>query len=82
MERTPATYAFQRYQKPGVAYESARESADTVAKRAKDYYDMGAIQKQFQVGDNVRIRVAPLNRPAPTKLRSKWYILYQFVAVK
>ena len=49
MERTPAAYAFQRYQKLGVAYEAARESTYTAAKRAKDYYDMGAIQKQFQV---------------------------------
>ena len=63
MERTPAAYAFHRYQKLGVAYEAARESAYTAAKRAKDYYDMGAIQKQFQVGDNVRIRMPPLNRP-------------------
>ena len=35
MERTPAAYAFHRYQKPGVAYEAARESAYNGAKRAK-----------------------------------------------
>ena len=63
MERTHAPYAFHRYQKLGVAYEAARESAYIAAKRAKDYYDMGAIQKQFQVGENVRIGIAPLNRP-------------------
>ena len=61
MERTPAT--FQRYQKLGVVFEAARESAYTAAKRAKDYYDMGAIQKQFQVGDNVPIRMVPLKPP-------------------
>ena len=70
MERTPAPYAFHRYQKLCVAYEAARESTYTAAKRAKDYYDMGAIQKQFQVGDNGRIRVAPLNRhPHETALQ-------------
>ena len=63
MERRPAGYALHRYQKLGVASEAPRESAYTPAKRAKDYYDIGAIQKQFQVRDNVRIRMAPLNRP-------------------
>ena len=81
MERTPAAYAFQRYQKPGVAYEAARESAFAASKRAKDYYDMGAIQKQFHVGDNVRIRMAPFNRPL-SKLHSKWSKFYRIVAVK
>ena len=81
MERTPADYAFQRYQKLGVAYEAARESAFAASKRTKVYYDMGAIQKQFQVGDIVRIRMAPLNR-ALTKLHSKWSKLYRIVAVK
>ena len=81
MERTPAAYAFQPYQKLGVGYEAARESSYTAAKRAKDYYDMAAIQKQFQVGDNVGIRKAPLNRP-PTKQHSKWSKLYRIVAVK
>ena len=81
MERRPAANAFQRYQKLGVAYEDARESAYTAAKRAKYCYDLGAIQKQFNVGDNVRIRMAPLNRPT-TKLHSNWSNLYQIVAVK
>ena len=54
MERTAAASAYQRYQKLGVAYEAARESGYISAKRAKDYCDMGAIQKQFNVGDNVR----------------------------
>ena len=81
MERTPAAYAFQRYQKLGVAYEAAREATYTATKRAKDYYDMGANQKQFRVGDNVRIRMAPLNRP-PSKLHSKWSKFYRIVAVK
>ena len=81
MERTPAAYAFQRYQKLGVAYEAARESTYTATKRAKDYYDMAAIQKQFKVGDNVRIGMPPLNRPR-TKLHSKWSKLYRIVAVK
>ena len=49
MERTPAVYAFQRYQKLGVAYEASREATYTATKRAKDYYDMGAIQKEFKV---------------------------------
>ena len=40
MERTPAGYAFERYQKLGVPYEAARESAYATSKRAKDYYDM------------------------------------------
>ena len=35
MERTPAAYAFQRYQKLGVAYKAARESAYNAATRAK-----------------------------------------------
>ena len=42
---------------------------------------MSAIQKQFNVGENVRIGMAPLNRPA-TNLISKWSKLYQIVAVK
>ena len=42
---------------------------------------MGAIKKQFHVGDNVRIRMAPLNRPLP-KLHSKWSKLYRIVAMK
>ena len=74
MERTPAAYAFQRYQNLGLAYEAARELAYTAEKRANDYYDIGAIQKQFNVGDKVRIRMAPMNRPA-TKLHSKWSTL-------
>ena len=45
MERTPAAYVFQKYLKLDVAYEAARESAYTAAKRAKDYYDGGAMQK-------------------------------------
>ena len=79
--RTPAAYAFQRYQKLGVASEADRESAYTAAKKAKDYYDMGAIQKQFSVGDNVSILMAQLNRPATT-LHSKWSKIYQIVAEK
>ena len=63
LERRPAAYAFPRYQKLGVAYEAGRESTYTAAKRAKDYYNMGAIQKKFEEGDNVRLRMAPLNRP-------------------
>ena len=65
MERTPAGYAYERYQKHGVAYEAALESAYTAAKRAKMYYDIGAIQMQFQVADNVRICMAQVNRPSP-----------------
>ena len=36
MERTPAPYAFKRYQKSGVPYEAAGERAYTAAKRAKN----------------------------------------------
>ena len=68
--RRPAASSIQQYQKLGVEYEAAGESAYNAAKRAMDYYDMGVIQKQFNVVDNVRIRIAPLNRPA-TKLHSK-----------
>ena len=81
MERTPAGYAFHRYQKLDVAYEAVRESAYTKAKRAKDYYDLGAIQKQFNVGDNVLIGIAPLNRRA-TNLHWNWSKLYQLMAGK
>ena len=63
MERRPGAYAFQRYQKLGGPNEAARESAYTASKRAKDYYEMGAIQKEFQVGDQVRILMPPMNRP-------------------
>ena len=35
MERTPAAYAFQRYQKLGVSYVTAGESADTGAKKGR-----------------------------------------------
>ena len=42
---------------------------------------MGATQKQFQVGDGVRKRMAPLNHSA-TKLQSKWSKVYQIVAAK
>ena len=42
---------------------------------------MGAIQKQLQVRDNVRIVMAPLNHPLP-KLPSKWSKLYRIVALK
>ena len=42
---------------------------------------MGAIQKQFNFGDNVRIPMAPLNRPA-IRLDSKCSKLYHNVAVK
>ena len=79
MERSPAAYAFQRYQKLGGAYEAPRELAYTAAKRIKNYSDMGAIQNEFNVGDNVRIRMAPLNRPA-TKLLWKWSMLCQILA--
>ena len=65
MERTPAAYAFQRYQELGVAYEAGRECTDTAEKMAKDYYDIGAIQKKLQVGDNVRIAITMLNDPFP-----------------
>ena len=81
MERTAAAYAFQRYQKLSVAYEAARAATYTETKRAKYYYDIGAIQKQFQGGDNVRIRIAQLNR-TPMKLHSKWAKLNRIVAVK
>ena len=70
MGHTAAAYAILRYKKIGVAYEAARESVDTAAKREKDYYDMGVIQNQFNVGDDVPIRMAPLNSPA-TKPHSK-----------
>ena len=79
MERTPAAYAIQRYQKLITAYEAARESAYTAAKREKDYYDMGAIQKQFQGGDYVRIAMAPLNS-TPRKLHSNSSKLYRILA--
>ena len=36
MERTPAAYAFHRYEKLGVPYEAAAEMAYTAAKRAKN----------------------------------------------
>ena len=65
--------AYQRYQKLDVADEAAREPAYTVTKKAKEFYEMGATQKQFNVGDDVR--------PA-TKVQSKWRKLYQIVAAK
>ena len=42
---------------------------------------MSAIQKQFKVGDNVRISMTPLNR-STTKLPYNWAKWYQIVAVK
>ena len=36
MERTPAAYAFHRYEKLGVPYEAAAEMAYPAAKRAKN----------------------------------------------
>ena len=71
--------AFQRYQKLGVAYEAAREPAYIVLKRAKGCDEMGATPMRFKVGNDVRVRMAPLNR-YPTKLHSKWSMLYQIVA--
>ena len=68
--------------KLGLEYEAARESAYNEAKRAKDYYDKGAIEKKFQVGDNRRIGMAPLNRPPPTKRHSNWAKEYRIVALK
>ena len=65
----------------GVESDPGRESAYTGTKRAKDSYDMGASQKQFKVEDNLRIRMAPFNRPA-TKMHSKWSKLYQIVEEK
>ena len=81
MDHTAAAYAFQRYQNLGVTDEAARQSAYTAAKRANDYYDIGAFQKQFNMGHNVRIRMAELN-PTATNLHSKWSKLYQIMAGK
>ena len=36
-------------------------------------------KKGFKVGDDVRVRMAPLNR-SPSKLHSKWSKLYQIVS--
>ena len=71
--------AFLPYQKLGVAYEAAHESDYIVLKRAKDCDEIGDNQKRFKVGDDVRVRMAPLNR-YPTNLHSKWSKLYQIVA--
>ena len=70
-DRMPAASAFHWFQKYCVAYEDARESAYTAAQRATDYYDMAAIQKQFNVGDNLPIRMAELN-PDATKIVWKY----------
>ena len=81
MERRPSAYSFLRYKNLSEAYEAARDSAYTAAKRAKDYYDIRAIHKKFNVGDSVHIQLALLNRPA-TNFHSKWSKLYQLVADK
>ena len=73
--------AFEPYQKFGVANQAAGEPAYTVPKGAKDCIDRGATQKQFKVGDGVRIRIWLLNRLA-TKIHSKSSKLYPIMAAK
>ena len=71
LEQNPSAYSFRRYQPLSLAYDAAREATACAQRRAKDYYDAGAYQKIFQVGDKVRIRIPTLAQ-SPSKLQSKW----------
>ena len=74
-DQSPASFAFTRCKTLIKAYNVARESSMAVQRRSKDYYDAGGINKIFQVGDQVRIRLMALSKVA-SKLKSKWSSIY------
>ena len=81
LEKNPSTYSFRRYQRLSIAYDAGREATACTQRRAKDYYDAGAYQKIFQVGDKVRIRIPTLAQSS-SKLQSKWSEIQPFPRFK
>ena len=78
---SPSCFAYSRASKLTLAYQSACEHLQTSQKRSKDYYDLGANQRVFQIGDQVRIRLKAIAKSAG-KLLSKWSDLYEVVSVR
>ena len=71
-DETPASYAFKHHRSLELAFSSARENQGKAQLRSKNYYDLGATQKIFKVGDHVRIRLATLGNKPGSKLKPLW----------
>ena len=46
----------------------------------KNYYDLGASQRLFKIGDKVRIRLKNLSFKPASKLKAPWSELFEVVA--
>ena len=64
------------------SFEIARENSAEAQKHSKDYYDLGAIQRIFKPGDQVKIRIKSLSGQPASKLRPLWSDSYEIVSVK
>jgi len=71
-DETPSSYAFKHHRNLELAFSSARENTGKAQLRSKNYYDLGATKKIFQVGDRVRIRLTTVGNKPGSKLKPFW----------
>ena len=70
--QTPVFFAQERIKHLEAAYSAARETLKAKQKLMKTHYDLGAISRNFRIGDEVRIRLKNLALKHASKLRSPW----------
>ena len=55
-----SSFAFSNAKQLSKSFEGVRENNSQAQKRSKDYYDLGAVQIIFKIGDMVRVKVKTL----------------------
>ena len=74
-------FCLSRFSLLSHAFSAVRENLHTFHQREKDRYDLGAIERSFEPGDRVRVRLK-YRQKGLTKFSSEWSSPHEILSVK
>ena len=78
---TPLSLLLKSFSILARTFASVRENLRAFHQREKDRYDLGAVERVFKVGDQVRVRIKSRQK-GPSKFQSHWSGVHEVLRVR